>query len=64
MYVYEIVEKMKVSTDLKQKISEIIEIDDKYSIELQDYLQKIYKIEKETIEKLISLEHQEGEAAF
>ena len=41
MYVYEIVEKLKVSTELKARIEEILEKDDKYSLELQEHLQKI-----------------------
>jgi hypothetical protein len=64
MYVYELVEKLKVSTELKARIEEIIEQDDKYSLELQEYLQNIYKVEKEVIEKLRSMEQQESEAAF
>ena len=46
MYVYEIVEKLKVSTELKMRIEEIIQQDDTYSLELQEYLQTIYKAEK------------------
>ena len=53
MYVHEIVEKMKVSSDLKRRIEEIIEVDDTYSLELQAYLQSIYKAEKEAIELLL-----------
>ena len=64
MYVYELVEKLKVSTELKARIEKIIEQDDKYSIELQEYLQNIYKVEKEIIEKLRSLEQQESQTAF
>ena len=64
MYVYELVEKLKVSTELKARIEKIIEQDDKYSIELQEYLQNIYKVEKEIIEKLRNLEQQESQAAF
>lgn len=56
MYVHEIVEKMKVSPELKHRIEEIIEIDDTFSLELQDYLQKIYKAEKEAIELLLQKE--------
>ena len=62
MYVYEIVEKLKVSTELKKKIEDIINEDDTYSFELQDYLQNIYKIERESIEKLIALEKEKTEA--
>jgi len=61
MYVYEIVEKLKVSTELKKKIEEIINEDDTYSFELQDYLQNIYKIERKSIEKLIALEKEKTE---
>ena len=64
MYVYELVDRLKVSTELKARIEEIIGQDDKYSLELQEYLQKIYKIEKETIEHLRDLEKLESEAAM
>jgi len=64
MYVYEIVEKLKVSTELKKKIEEIINTDDTYSFELQDYLQNVYKIERETIEKLLSLEKEKSETTI
>jgi hypothetical protein len=56
MYVYEIAEKMKVSGELKRRIEEIIQVDDTYSIELQAFLQKVYKAEKEAIELLLEKE--------
>lgn len=61
MYVHEIAEKMKVSGELKRRIEEIIEIDDTYSIELQTYLQKVYKAEKEAIELLLEKEAQHAQ---
>ena len=56
MYVHEIVEKMKVSPELKRRIEAIIDADDTYSLELQAYLQSIYKAEKEAIELLLQRE--------
>jgi hypothetical protein len=52
MYVAEMIEQLKISPDLKSRIIHILDDDDTYSLELQEYLQKIYKIEKETIELL------------
>lgn len=56
MYVHEIVAQMKVSPELKRRIEAIIDVDDTYSLELQAYLQQIYKAEKEAIEVLLEKE--------
>jgi hypothetical protein len=61
MYVAKMIEKMKISGELKKRIEAILEEDDTYSLELQDYLQKIYKIERETIDILRSKEAEEQE---
>ena len=52
MYVAEMIEQLKIFQELKGRIVDILDKDDTYSLELQEYLQKIYKIEKETIELL------------
>ncbi|MEW5816875.1 MAG: hypothetical protein AB1798_15950 [Spirochaetota bacterium] len=64
MYVAEMVEKIKISSELKKRIEEIIKSDDTYSIELQEYLQKIYKIEKETIQHLRTIEREMNERSI
>ena len=64
MYVYEMVEKLKVSTELRMRIQDIIDQDDTYSLELQEYLQNIYKVEKEIIERLLTMEQEKSKTAL
>ena len=64
MYVAEMIEQLKISPELKRRIINILEQDDTYSLELQEYLQKIYKVEKETIELLRTKESEQVENRY